>query len=146
MFVPDITSCGSNGGIMGYLGWILVEVLSTWRGNHKIARLIITIIEIVIFILMGLLPFNDNFSNIGGILMGILAGLTMMPNTAVSKVETVIRLVIAFLAFPIMATIFCLCLVLYIRNVNTENLCNWCRSFACVNFSFAEWCSPSIGY
>ena len=146
MFIPDITACGSNGAIMGYLGWLLVEVLSSWRQSHRIPRLLITIFEIVIIVIMGLLPFNDNFCNVGGIVMGILGGLTMMPNTAVSKVESWIRLIIAFLAFPIMATVFCLCLVLFIRNVNTESLCSWCRSAACIDFSSIKWCPPSIGY
>ena len=146
MFIPEITACGSNGAEMGYIGWIFVEVLTSWRQTKRIGRLIATIIQIILFALIGLMPYNDNFCNVGGLIMGVLIGLTLMPNTAVHKWETAIRMVVAFLAFPIMATIFCICLVLYIRNVNAESLCSWCHSAACINLPFANWCPAPIGY
>ena len=144
LFVPEMVSTGSTGAVFGYIGLLLCDLLSTWRGVEKrTCKLIKYIVCIVITIIVGLTPYIDNFAHIGGFIMGFCAAIMLLPNMTFGLGETTCYGIISFLAFPVMSVIFCVCLVLIFRSIDPAvSWCQWCYAIDCVNIS--GWC-PTLG-
>lgn len=74
-----ITSTGASGSLFGIMALFLLDLLYTWRERRNpMVELIFMILEVGISFALGLLPGLDNFSHIGGFIMGLAMGLCMM--------------------------------------------------------------------
>ena len=145
IFVSTLISCGLTGAGGGYILFLACDLISTWNAHRRpLLSLIALIIAGVLLILTGLTPYIDNFTHIGGMLMGFLYGLISLPNMTFGKSEKVCRIIIALAAFPLMSLLFMICLVVFFRRVDSNmNWCSWCLKVNCLNFS--GWC-PSTDY
>ena len=140
IMTPTYTQCGSNGAICCWIGFRLSRIFVGWSAFNNYYWIAIYIVDLIVIAAMGLLPYNDNFCNIGGLIMGVLVGLILMPNVEATKCITVCRTVTALLSFPVMATTFCLCLVFFSRKIGNTEWCEWCKKVICVDFSTTKWC------
>lgn len=79
-FTPDgIASTGASGAIFGLIALDLLDLLFNWKTyKDPWKSLILSMVEIVISFVIGLLPGLDNFSHIGGFIMGLLMGTALM--------------------------------------------------------------------
>lgn len=74
-----ISSTGASGCLFGLVALTLLDLLYTWRDRRNPwVELLFLIIEIAVSFVLGLLPGVDNFSHIGGFIMGLAMGLFMM--------------------------------------------------------------------
>lgn len=81
---PIIASTGASGSLFGVIALTLLDLLYSWRDRvNPIKDLIFIVIDIVISFVLGLLPGLDNFSHIGGFLMGLALGICVLhsPNS-----------------------------------------------------------------
>lgn len=81
---PAIASTGASGCLFGILALVLLDLIYSWNERPKPGReLLIILIDIAISFVLGLLPGLDNFSHIGGFLMGLVLGVCILhsPNT-----------------------------------------------------------------
>ena len=70
---------GASGSLFGIIALVLLDLLYTWRERRKPLRdLLWIIIDIIIAFALGLLPGLDNFSHIGGFLMGLVFGVCIL--------------------------------------------------------------------
>lgn len=143
LFVPNLISCGTTGGMAGYLGLMISDLIAKWRGTSKpLLRLIGLIFLVAILIIVGLTPFVDNFLHIGGLVMGFMAALMLMPNLNFGECEGKVHAVLAFIAFPFVSTVFMFCLVLLFRRVDGDTpWCSWCVQATCYNIT--GWCKDT---
>ncbi|EAW14501.1 rhomboid family membrane protein [Aspergillus clavatus NRRL 1] len=73
------SSCGCSGSLFGILALYILDLLYTWNERASpLTELIIMVIGIGISFVLGLLPGLDNFSHIGGFVMGLASGLCIM--------------------------------------------------------------------
>lgn len=142
IFIPRAISAGTTGSIIGLLGVMICDLIASWKiDKHPILNLITIIVFIVVLIVFGLFPFVDNFSHIGGLIMGVLTGLMLTPNLNFGKNAAVIHGIISLIAFPVMSTLFMICLVIVFRSNNTDlSWCKGCDKINCVNFK-PGWCN-----
>jgi membrane associated rhomboid family serine protease len=79
-FAPTgIASTGASGCLFGILALVLLDLLYTWKEQPSPRRDLFWIcIDIVISFVLGLLPGLDNFSHIGGFLMGLVLGICIL--------------------------------------------------------------------
>ena len=79
-FAPDgIVSLGCSGSLFGIVAINLLDLLYTWRERVKPWKeLIFILIDIIISFALGLLPGLDNFSHLGGFLMGLVLGICIL--------------------------------------------------------------------
>ncbi|EON63947.1 hypothetical protein W97_03176 [Coniosporium apollinis CBS 100218] len=74
-----IASTGASGALFGILALCLLDLLYSW-GERKspVKDLLFILLDIAIAFVLGLLPGLDNFSHIGGFLMGLVLGLCIL--------------------------------------------------------------------
>lgn len=74
-----IVYSGASGALFGIIALVLLDLLYTWRERRKPLRdLLWIILDIIIAFALGLLPGLDNFSHIGGFLMGLVFGVCIL--------------------------------------------------------------------
>jgi len=79
-FAPRLlVSTGASGCLFGVLALVLLDLLYTWKERPKpLQELAWLMVDIVISFILGLLPGLDNFAHIGGFVMGLMLGLTVL--------------------------------------------------------------------
>lgn len=78
-----IASTGASGALFGILALTLLDLLYTWRSRASPVRDLAFIgLDVVGNIVLGLLPGIDNFSHIGGFLMGLPLGICILHSPA----------------------------------------------------------------
>jgi membrane associated rhomboid family serine protease len=85
-----IASTGASGSLFGILALTLLDLLYTWKerlGPWKDFAFIM--LDVVISLVLGLLPGLDNFSHIGGFLMGLVLGICILhsPNALRKRIN-----------------------------------------------------------
>ena len=78
-----IASCGCSGSLFGILAITLLDLLYTWKERTgPIKDLLFILVDVLIAFVLGLLPGLDNFSHIGGFLMGLVLGVCLLRSPA----------------------------------------------------------------
>jgi len=78
-----IASCGCSGSLFGILAITLLDLLYTWKQRQgPIKDLLFICVDVLIAFVLGLLPGLDNFSHIGGFLMGLVLGVCILRSPA----------------------------------------------------------------
>ena len=84
-FAPNgIASVGASGSLFGIIALMLLDLFYYWdERKSPWIDLLWILFEIAISFVLGLLPGLDNFSHIGGFLMGLILGVCILhsPNT-----------------------------------------------------------------
>ncbi|KAF2470106.1 rhomboid family membrane protein-like protein [Lindgomyces ingoldianus] len=76
---PNIPSVGASGSLFGILALVLLDLLYNWSSRRSpVKDLLFLLLDIAIAFVLGLLPGLDNFSHIGGFLMGLVLGICLM--------------------------------------------------------------------
>jgi len=76
---PAIASTGASGCLFGILALVLLDLFYTWSQRQSPGKdLLWLMFDIIISFVLGLLPGLDNFSHIGGFLMGIVLGICIL--------------------------------------------------------------------
>jgi membrane associated rhomboid family serine protease len=74
-----IASVGASGSLFGILALTLLDLLYNWSTRRSpVKDLLFLLLDIAIAFVLGLLPGLDNFSHIGGFLMGIILGICLL--------------------------------------------------------------------
>lgn len=88
IFLPEYITVGASGGIFGFIGACLADILMNWKllfndfvtengkKHHHAMVIVVLIFDIILNSIIGLTPFIDNFTHLGGMLFGLLCGLS----------------------------------------------------------------------
>ncbi|XP_052202810.1 RHOMBOID-like protein 8 [Diospyros lotus] len=152
LFLRDEPSITSSGALFGLLGGMLSGLIRNWKFySNKFASLLAILSISVINIVLGLLPYVNNFSNMGGFISGFLLGFVLLfspqfGHMAQSKaglfdydVKCSVKLR-QKLDRPVLRSSF---LVLYslliagvtvavFHGINVNKYCGWCRYIDCI--------------
>ena len=76
---PFISSTGASGSLFGIIALTLLDLLYSWKDRRSpVKDLMFILLDVVISFVLGLLPGLDNFSHIGGFLMGLALGVCLL--------------------------------------------------------------------
>lgn len=76
---PAIASTGASGSLFGILALTLLDLLYTWKEHKSPWKDLGWIgLDVIVSFVLGLLPGLDNFSHIGGFLMGLVLGICLL--------------------------------------------------------------------
>ncbi|KAM7223442.1 putative rhomboid family membrane protein [Rhypophila decipiens] len=77
-------STGASGALFGIFALLLLDLFYSWKDRRSPGKdLAFLLVSIVISLVLGLLPGLDNFSHVGGFLMGLALGISVLhsPNS-----------------------------------------------------------------
>lgn len=84
-----IASTGASGCLFGVLALVLLDLIYGWNERpHPVKDLMWILVDIVISFVLGLLPGLDNFSHIGGFLMGLATGICLLHSPNILRQRT----------------------------------------------------------
>ncbi|KAI0481006.1 hypothetical protein GGR56DRAFT_628511 [Xylariaceae sp. FL0804] len=76
---PGISSTGASGSLFGIIALTLLDLLYSWgERQNPVRELMFILVETVVSFALGLLPGLDNFSHIGGFIVGICLGISVL--------------------------------------------------------------------
>ena len=116
-----------------YMNWPLLE--RPWVDWSILTSMV------VLFLLLGILPFIDNFSNIGGFVCGTVTGLILVPRISFGKWDRRRKIIALCLAVPTLFVMYFLAFW-YFYAGDTFNSCSWCQVIDCVPQG-TSWCAGS---
>lgn len=143
LFAPLTLVTGPNGGVCAWLGFAITRLIATFHQKKRYIFLTFEILFLVAMIIIGFMPYNNNYQNFGGLIIGILISITLLPNNATTKGAAVCRGILSFLSFPILIIIFSLAVVFYMYGSDVSTWCPGCAKFACIDFAKMGWCSST---
>lgn len=85
-----IASTGASGALFGVLALVLLDLLYSWKERKSPLKDLAFIgLDVVISFVLGLLPGLDNYSHIGGFLMGLVLGICILhsPNVLRKRIQ-----------------------------------------------------------
>ncbi|CAG8603753.1 34217_t:CDS:2, partial [Racocetra persica] len=140
---PLIPSMGASGSLFGIIGVLLVEVLQNWKFiPHPCWELTKLLLMIIFSFLLGLLPGLDNFSHIGGFLMGLITGLALNPTYNFSKIHKYANVFLRIIAVVCSAFLFFF-LIENFYSGDPNQKCPWCKYLSCLPVT--GWCAEKLG-
>lgn len=72
-------STGASGGLFGIIALNMLDLFYSWSDRvSPVKDLMFILLDVIISFVLGLLPGVDNFSHIGGLLMGLCMGLSIL--------------------------------------------------------------------
>lgn len=76
---PFISSTGASGSLFGVIALTLLDLLYSWKDRRSpVKDLMFILLDVLISFVLGLLPGLDNYSHIGGFLMGMALGVCLL--------------------------------------------------------------------
>ncbi|ORX42866.1 rhomboid-domain-containing protein [Piromyces finnis] len=123
---------GCSGSLYGLISCVLLDLVQNWKlVIHPWKDLILLLSSIVISLGFGLLPFIDNFSHIGGFVMGVLTGLIFLPSIIFSnkdeKRKQTLKIIAVFLAIALYVWVI-------LQFYRDSKPCEWCQNLSCPKF------------
>ncbi len=81
-----MATMGASGAVYGFLGCMLVDLLQSWQIlPDRWRQLFWLVLQIVAFMLLGTMPYIDNWAHVGGLIFGILASIVFLPYISFGK-------------------------------------------------------------
>ncbi|EEF48431.1 RHOMBOID-like protein 8 [Ricinus communis] len=152
LFVRDSPVVSSSGAQLGLLGATFSALVRNWKSHtNKVAAVLIHFFVFACNVMLGLLPYADNYSNIGGLISGFLLGFVLLYTPQLRKLapkksglyddglKSVLNLkqkldrpvlrTVSLLLFSVLLVGF---LVAALQGINISHYCKWCGYFDCI--------------
>ncbi|KAL3799010.1 hypothetical protein HJC23_005149 [Cyclotella cryptica] len=155
IFLPEYISVGASGGIFGLIGACIADICINWsllfskhvnssdegtRFRH-LKVLMWLLFDIVINCLVGLTPFVDNFTHLGGMVYGFLCGLSTIERLstdffgiATSTLSRIRNLFVRFSGLLLSVVLIMVTTALLVESDGGASPCSSCRYVSCVPF------------
>ena len=134
-------SCSCNGSLAGL---IIIEIVYVIYDNisrkDKIKAYVKLGIGLLLIIIFGFLPMNDNFNTLGGIVMSILLILLSFPITAKNILPQTANVIICTASFIIITLAWVFSILAITHRDAYSAYCSGCEKFACIDYE--GWCDP----
>uniref|UniRef100_A0A2P2JZC6 RHOMBOID-like protein n=1 Tax=Rhizophora mucronata TaxID=61149 RepID=A0A2P2JZC6_RHIMU len=147
LFIRGNISVGASGALFGLLGAMLSELITNWTiYTNKAAALFTLLFFITINLVIGILPYVDNFAHIGGFLSGLLLGFILLPRPQYAWLERrnlpgrvgveskykAYQYALWLISVVLLIVGFVVALVMLFRGKNGNDHCSWCHYLSCV--------------
>eukprot|EP00297_Palpitomonas_bilix_P009532 CAMPEP_0113879678 /NCGR_PEP_ID=MMETSP0780_2-20120614/7367_1 /TAXON_ID=652834 /ORGANISM="Palpitomonas bilix" /LENGTH=340 /DNA_ID=CAMNT_0000866277 /DNA_START=362 /DNA_END=1384 /DNA_ORIENTATION=+ /assembly_acc=CAM_ASM_000599 len=136
IFTPTSVSVGASSSLFAMLGLQLADLIINWADTDRPVRaLIILVITIIISLALGLLPIVDNYSHIGGFIVGVFSGFIFLKSTRFGHCQKFLVVLGSFLLLVYMTAGF----FVFYQDIDTSgDWCSWCKYLNCV--PIADFC------
>jgi len=145
IFSPNVPTVGCNGALFGLLGVAYVDLIQSWRiVEHPWKKLGYTIMQSAVYLLVGTIPFIDNWAHIGGFVFGIFGAIIFLPYLTFGQWDSIKKRLIMFLCIPILVVLFFVGFLIFYEIQGTE-FCPQCKYLQCIPYT-EDFCTNSPGW
>jgi len=140
LFLPVEIMVGSSGAIFGLMGAQLSDLIQNWTVfYHPYKHLLFISVVTGLNLLLGFMPFLDNFAHVGGTIMGILCGLVLLNQEKVDRLgfhrpNRCYRIVAACVSVVLIILFFVTIFALLYGRKSPNDFCPSCENMSCVTF------------
>jgi hypothetical protein len=130
IFSPRSLAAGSDPAVYGLLGVMLSELLQAWQVvPSKWWHLAKLMTAITVSMLIGTLPYVDNWSHLGGLVFGIISGVVFLPYITFGKWDARRKKLLLYICVPLLMFLLLMALLTFYKLSSTDNICVCCSSF-----------------
>jgi membrane associated rhomboid family serine protease len=154
VFLPQFISVGASGGIFGFIGMCISDIYVNWsllfmkdaedKDKNRFRNVVVVlwlVFDIVINCVIGLTPFVDNFTHLGGLVYGFLCGLSTIDRlqteffgVSTDTCTTVKNNLVRFGGFIVSVVLIMTTTVILVHSDGATSPCSSCRYISCVPF------------
>lgn len=157
IFLPQYISVGASGGIFGFIGMCISDIVVNWnllflKGSddddegynpriRHITILLWLVVDIVVNCIIGLTPFVDNFTHLGGLIYGFLCGLSTIERleigffgVATGSWAKLRSNIVRFGGLILSVLLIMITTVILVQSDGGTSPCSGCRYVSCVPF------------
>jgi len=140
-FSTKIPAVGCSGSLFGLFAVMIVDLVLHWKLVPSPGCELIKLNSLALFsLLLGTLPFFDNFAHLGGFVMGLFASFVFLPKVYFGKWDICRKWTLLVISFVIVAGLMGACLY-RIYFLGVDDSCVWCNYLNCLPIkAFEAWC------
>jgi len=140
-FSPKTVSMGADPAAYGFLGVELVELFQAWQvipnAWWQLTKLLLIT---AVLMLLGTLPYIDNWSHVGGFAFGVVSGVIFLPYITFGKRDARRKRILIYICTVLLFFMFLMSLLTFYLIGNSE-FCTWCKYLNCIPYTDALDCS-----
>ena len=145
LLAPPGIAVGSNPASCGLLAVMFVELFQAWSiVPNRWTGLLKLVAYLCAFIACGLLPYVDNFSNVGGFLFGLVSSVIFLPYITFGKWDYKRKRILLAICVPVLIVAFVICLVFFLNLTTSAFAAGYANTFDCYPFAKNMGCSYAI--
>lgn len=135
---------GPSGSIFGIIACLFVELIQSWQLVLRPWWALLKLCGIVLLLLLlGLLPYVDNFAHMGGFMFGFLLAFAYLPYLTFGKWDRRRKIVQIIVAHAVLITLYVTLFLIFWTDSGVP--CPGCEYLNCVPF-VQDFCEPySLG-
>ncbi|XP_076650881.1 rhomboid-5 isoform X3 [Halictus rubicundus] len=145
IFVPYRAEVGPAGAHFALLATLIVEVLHCWpmlkHPRRALSKLIFILLSLLV---LGILPWVDNYAHLFGFIFGFLAAYALMPFISFGHYDRRRKIWLIWICMILIVVLFTLLLALF-YNVPVYE-CEVCKLFNCIPFTRDFCASQNINF
>eukprot|EP00116_Pleurobrachia_bachei_P004070 sb/3464332/ len=135
VFVPYHPTCGAGGAVYGLLGVILVEFIQSYQVVHRPGRELAKLLVVIVgSLLIGTLPYLDNFAHLGGMVYGVLSACIILPYITFGSFDSGRKICQIVVALMVLLFLFAVNFVSFYI-VQGTGWCKGCYYINCIPYS-----------
>ncbi|XP_020899399.1 inactive rhomboid protein 1 isoform X2 [Exaiptasia diaphana] len=140
ILIPYQVEVGPSGSMFGIIACLFVELIQSWQMvNHPIIALFKLCGVVFLLLLVGLLPYVDNFAHMAGFMFGFFLAFIFIPYVTFGTWDKRRKRIQILVAFAVLIILF---VVLFIIFLDTQTAtCVGCAYLNCVPFT-VDFCEP----
>eukprot|EP00048_Salpingoeca_helianthica_P004004 m.72749 g.72749 ORF g.72749 m.72749 type:complete len:615 (+) comp13002_c0_seq1:3238-5082(+) len=141
IFLTSQVTTGADPAVYGLLAVLLVELFQSWQIVSNAWSEFFKLGGFSLLLLMvGTLPFIDNWSHIGGFVFGIVSGIVFLPYVTFGDWDLNRKRILLLICIPVLILMIVLAFVTFYR-LQTTSFCSWCKYLNCIPYTSQIECS-----
>lgn len=131
---------GPSGSMFGIIACLFVELFQSWQIVNRPVVALLKLCGVVFFLLLvGLLPYVDNFAHMSGFVFGFFLAFIFLPYISFDLCDKRRKRIQILVAFALVVIIFVVAFVIFLGTQTAT--CVGCAYLNCVPF-IVDFCEP----
>jgi membrane associated rhomboid family serine protease len=128
-----LPSVGASGSIYACIAVEVVDLIYNWKYEYRVKlRIFTSILFTLIGLGVGLLPGLDNWTHIGGLAVGTLCGMMLLPSIHTTRRHRLIVWFFRLVGAAVLVVYFVMLTLNFYGAEDPAKACTWCRYFSCL--------------
>eukprot|EP00051_Salpingoeca_urceolata_P003858 m.61175 g.61175 ORF g.61175 m.61175 type:complete len:628 (-) comp13188_c0_seq1:140-2023(-) len=135
VFSAGVPQVGATGALYGLLAVTVVDLFQSWQLIERPwRRFTVIMLQTLCFLMIGTLPWVDNFSHVGGFLFGTLSAIVFLPYITFGTWDALRKRCLLLLCLPLLVVSMLVLLVVFYEVQGTD-FCPNCKYIDCVPYT-----------